>query len=256
MERYLEEMGVPADVGVWTPQHFARYPVILACLGLSPRAVERHLNSFRSFWRFLLRFDCVTSDPARRIQSPKIARRLPDYLSAAEMKALLRAAQYARGNVAARDRAFIPFLVYTGCRVSGVLSARWDQVDFGGGSVRIIGKGNKGNKERVIPLHPSLSEALCHYLQERVPLRGPHVFVNRVGKPMDKDTVRRILRRYTARAGIRRNVTVHMIRHGFGSLLARSNPLHGVQDVLGHSEIGTTSIYLHVEELTGSVPAP
>jgi integrase/recombinase XerD len=217
---------------------------------LDSRSVARHLVTIRHFFRFLLLEGAIESDPAANIESPKFRQSLPEFLSVDEVDRLLR--QPDKNDVVGiRDRAMIELMYSTGLRVSELCGLRVSDLQMEPGCLRCIGK---GNKERLVPVGKRALEAVQTYLREarQALARGvasPYLFLNQKGHKLNRIAFWKILGEYGRKAGLRKSLTPHMLRHSFAThLLDRGADLRSVQMMLGHSDISTTQIYTHVVE--------
>ncbi len=217
---------------------------------LDSRSVARYLATLRNFFRFALMEGYITDDPAANIDSPKFRQSLPHFLSVEEVERLLRQPD-TREVTGIRDKAMIELMYSTGLRVSELCGLQVLDLQMDPGCLRCIGK---GNKERLVPVGRQALEAVRKYLAESRPklmIDGPskHLFLNRKGRAMDRITYWKALGEYGRKAGLRRALTPHMLRHSFAThLLDRGADLRSVQMMLGHSDISTTQIYTHVVE--------
>lgn len=222
----------------------------LAELGrsLSFRSVARHVSAIRVFLKYLVREKVISGNPARLIDLPKMRRRLPEILSQTEVESLL-AAPDGRSPKGLRDRAMLEVLYAAGLRVSELIQLRTFLVDFEGGFLRTMGK---GSKERLVPLGMRAVEAVQSYLQNGRPsfrkgANSPYLFLNMRGGRMSRQGFWKLIKEYGRRAGIRKEITPHVLRHSFAShLLEGGADLRSVQIMLGHADISTTQIYTHV----------
>jgi integrase/recombinase XerD len=218
--------------------------------GLDSRSVARHLVTIRNFFRFLLMEGIIPQDPAENIESPKFRQSLPDFLNLEEVDRLLRQPD-ASTTIGLRDKAMIELMYSTGLRVSELCSLRVSDVQMDAGCLRCIGK---GNKERIVPVGRKALAGVQEYLRESRPelLRGrssPYLILNRKGGKLDRIAFWKTLGEYGRKAGLRKALTPHMLRHSFAThLLDRGADLRSVQMMLGHSDISTTQIYTHVVE--------
>lgn len=215
---------------------------------LDSRSVARHLVSLRTFFRYALAEELVKEDPTLNLESPKGWKKLPTFLSIEEVDRLLEQpdATAARGL---RDKAMLELLYSTGLRVSELLSVRTGDLQMDMGCLRCVGK---GDKERLVPVGKRALAVLGLYLREVRPQllkRGPSpfLFVNRFGGRMSRVGFWKILGAYGRKAGLRRRLSPHKLRHSFAThLLERGADLRSVQMMLGHADISTTQIYTHV----------
>jgi integrase/recombinase XerD len=218
--------------------------------GLDSRSVARHLVTIRHFFRFALVEGYVQDDPAATIESPRFRQSLPEFLSLDEVDRLLRQPD-TTAIVGIRDRAMIELLYSCGLRVSELCGLRVADLEAEAGCLRCIGK---GDKERLVPVGRQALEAVQRYLRTSRPqLLGdgssPHLFLNQAGRKVGRITFWKKLGEYGRKAGLRKALTPHMLRHSFAThLLDRGADLRSVQMMLGHSDISTTQIYTHVVE--------
>lgn len=218
--------------------------------GLDSRSVARHLATLRHFFRFAVIEGLIGEDPAATIEAPKTIQSLPEFLSVDEVERLLQQPDLTN-IVGIRDRAMIELMYSTGIRVSELCGIRTADLKVDPGCLRCIGK---GNRERLVPVGREAIEAVQRYLAESRSelLRknvSPFLFVNQRGKPMNRIAFWSLLGTYGRKAGLRKSLKPHMLRHSFAThLLDRGADLRSVQMMLGHSDISTTQIYTHVVE--------
>ena len=217
-------------------------------MGAKPRSTARQLSSFRRFFRYIMREGLRDTDPTAEIEMPRIGRSLPMSLSEDEVDSLLNAPNTDE-PLGHRDRAMLELLYATGLRVSELINLKQSQINFNQGVLRIIGK---GDRERLIPL----GEEAQHWIKEFV--NGPrmeillerqtdYLFPTRRGDRMTRQAFWHIIKRYAEKAGVRRTLSPHSLRHAFAThLLNRGADLRVVQMLLGHSDLSTTQIYTHV----------
>jgi integrase/recombinase XerD len=210
-----------------------------------PSSVARALAAVRSFHRFLVLEGETKTDPAEGVARPKVPRSLPKPLTVDEVAALV-AAPGEDGPLALRDRALLETLYGAGLRISELVALDVDDVDLDEGSVRALGK---GSKERIVPLGRYAVRALEAYLRRARPdLAGPRsrgaLFLNRRGGRLTRQGCTNIIKAMARRAGIRKRVTPHMLRHSFAThLLEGGADVRVVQELLGHASLATTQIY-------------
>jgi len=218
-------------------------------LGLSSPSISRNLSAIKSLHKFLLMENHVQTDPAKPVESPKLWRKLPVVLDQNEMERLLTQPDVT-SFLGIRDKAILEFLYATGVRISELLNLKRSNLLFEVGFVRVWGK---GEKERVVPVGEVAIDWVNKYLGETRPrLKGPDsrdiVFLNARGGPLSRMGVWKIIKRYVDRAGIKKRVSPHTLRHSFAThLLEGGADLRAVQEMLGHADISTTQIYTHLD---------
>ena len=218
--------------------------------GLDSRSVARHLVTIRNFFRFALTEGHIDDDPAATIESPRFRQSLPEFLSLEEVDRLLQQPDM-NTTLGLRDRALIELMYSAGLRVSELCGLRLEDIQIESGCLRCVGK---GNKERLVPVGRQALSIIQKYLRtarRKLLPEGssPYLFLNQRGRKLDRITFWKLLGAYGRKAGLRKALTPHMLRHSFAThLLDRGADLRSVQIMLGHSDISTTQIYTHVVE--------
>jgi integrase/recombinase XerD len=216
--------------------------------GSRPRSTARQLSSFRRFFRFMMREGLIELDPTAQIAMPKIGRSLPKSLTEAEVDSLLEAPTVS-DPLGHRDRTMLEVLYATGLRVSELVSLKHNQVNLNQGVMRVVGK---GNRERLIPLGEEAVKWLQQFMQgPRVEIllerQTDYLFPTRRGDRMTRQAFWHIIKRYSKKAGVEKELSPHTLRHAFAThLLNHGADLRVVQMLLGHSDLSTTQIYTHV----------
>ncbi len=224
------------------------YLLALKGKGLSTRTVARDLAALRSFFRFLIQEEILETNPVEEIESPRMAKTLPEILTLKEVELLLEQPDL-RTPLGIRDRAMLEMLYATGMRVSELVHLPVGQVSLENGYAVVYGK---GSKERIVPFGNEALKWVNLYLntvRERL-AKGRDsrfLFINRSGREMSRQRFWKNLKVYGLKAGIRKRITPHLLRHSFAThLLERGADLRSVQMMLGHVDISTTQIYTHV----------
>ena len=245
---FLASRGIarPAQAGA---ADLRAYVYHLKDQGLQPTSIRRNLSAVRTYFAFLLGEGLVVSDPSERLEPPRVWRRLPGVLTRAEVERLLEAPDPA-DRLYWRDKALLEFAYASGVRVSELTALRLRDLSLDEGFATVVGK---GAKERLVPVGQSAVRALRVYLRDLRPEldrgRGEgRVFLNARGGSLSRMGVWTILKKHVQRAGIRKRVTPHTLRHSFAThLLEGGADLAAVQEMLGHADISTTQIYTHVD---------
>ena len=218
-------------------------------LGLAPASIRRQISALRTYYRFLTGEGFATRDPSTGVELPKMWRRLPEVLTVAEVEALL-AAPTPDEPLGWRDRALLEVAYGTGVRVSELVGLGVSDIWFDEALIRVLGK---GSKERLVPIGRRALGAAALYGREIRPQldRGKardRFFLNARGQPLSRVGAWGIIKRSAQRAGIKKRVTPHTLRHSFAThLLEGGADLRAVQEMLGHADLSTTQIYTHVD---------
>jgi site-specific recombinase XerD len=233
------------------------YLANLETRGLQRTSIRRKASVVRRFYRFLQREGTVETNPAELLVLPKGRSRLPKVLKSVEVGRVLSAAEERRSKQDAppeawRDLALIEVLYDAGLRAGEACALRIDDVDLGKGWVRV--EQGKGGRDRVVPLADPACIAIEGYVAHgRAELAGRSqesksvLFLNARGKPMTTRDARRIVTRVGGKALDGRPMWPHLLRHSFAThLLEGGADLRSVQELLGHTDVGSTQIYTHV----------
>jgi len=209
-------------------------------------SVIRKIAALRSYFKYLVREEVIAKNPFLYMSMPKREKRIPCFLSETEVGEL-----FSLSGLPLRDRLMLEVLYSGGLRIEELTGLNTGDVDFWGGSARVIGK---GNKERIVPLGNRCLSCMHDYLKEREILlrrkkaeRTTALFLNRSGARITTRGARKVLHRWFVLAGLNKKVSPHTLRHTFAThLLDRGCDLRSVQEMLGHSSLSTTQIYTHV----------
>ncbi len=244
---FLAAQGV-RDLSAVQTRHITGYLLEQKREGRRPATVARRLSAVRAFLKFLAAEGLVPANPAEYTGSPKRAQRLPRVLRVDQVDRLLTAPDTAN-PLGLRDRALMEVLYASGLRVSEAVNLKTGDLDRRGGLVRCLGK---GGRERVVPVGGEAVRLVDEYLSRSRPVllkgrRTRFLFVNRRGRPLTRQTVWKLIKRYAREAGIQKEITPHTLRHCFAThLLENGADLRAVQEMLGHADIVTTQVYTHL----------
>ena len=226
-----------------------RWLAHLSTRGLARSSIARKAAAVRSMYRFAASRGLVATNPAAMLTAPKVPSSLPPVLKPAEAFSLLEAPA-GEDPWAVRDRAVLELLYAAGIRVSELCGLDVDGLDLEEGRVRVFGK---GGRERSVPIGEEAVSALKAYLVEGRPpglaagRGGPALFLNRRGKRLSPRDVRAVVEKYRRDVLAGRRVSPHTLRHSFAThLMEGGADIRAVQELLGHSSLGTTQRYTHV----------
>ena len=215
---------------------------------IDAHTLAKAASAIRAFFRFLVLEGRVGANPARLVDAPRVALRIPRYLAAEEIDALLDACD-AGQPLGIRDRALFELIYSCGLRVTEAVRLTVDRVSLAESALRVMGK---GSRERLVPIGGRAKRELQRYLAESRPVLAGRMpanvlFLGRGGRMLSRKTVWKIFKRLALQAGLEGKV--HSLRHSFAThLLQGGADLRSVQELLGHVDIGTTQIYTHVSQ--------
>ena len=245
----IDQLGAGTTAKVVTPRDLRGYVAALHEAGYARTSISRKLASLRSFYRFAQRQQLCDSNPAKPLRNPRAQRKLPHFLSTAELGQLLDAPLTGTA-LGLRDRAILETMYSAGLRVSEVVGLNDGDLDMQEGIAVVRGK---GRKERLAPLGKFAIEALKAYMPQRQvsglsgDRRSTPTFVNRFGKRLTTRSVGRMLEKYILQTGLDTRTSPHTLRHSFAThLLDRGADIRSVQELLGHKSLVTTQIYTHL----------
>lgn len=220
----------------------------LAHAGMSSGTISRVISSARGFFIFLRRDGFIQIDPTEELSPPKVDKMLPTFLTEGELELLLEAPDI-KVLEGIRDRALLELMYATGMRVSEIINIKVEDLNLQKGLINCRGK---GGKQRFIPVGSVAISFINKYFEVRPsPVQAksaarPEVFNKADGQRMSRQDVWLLIRKYARQQGLGR-VTPHTLRHSFAThLVQRGADSRSVQTLLGHSDLSTTQIYVHV----------
>ena len=219
--------------------------------GIQARSVARILSGVRSFYRFLTLEKEVEQDPTELLESPQIGKHLPEVLSVEEIDSIINVIDVSKPE-GVRDRAIIEILYGCGLRISELCNLRISQLYLEDKYIRVKGK---GSKERLVPIEGVAIDRVREWLVTRMgykmkPSEEDYVFVSLTrGSRLSRISLFVYIKDYAERAGIKKNISPHTFRHSFAThLLEGGANLRAIQMMLGHEDISTTEIYMHIDK--------
>lgn len=224
-----------------------RYVQYLGKRGKSNSTIVRSVASLKSFYNYMLVIHSVPLNPAKGFTPTRIERKLPAILSNKEVDLFLDQPDPSDPK-GCRDKAMLEVLYATGIRVSELISLDIQDVNLSVGFVRCKGR----DKERAVPLYRTAVKALTAYIDEVRPqlledIQETALFVNMSGERMSRQGFWKIVKYYQEKAGIKKDITPHTLRHSFAAhLLENGADLKSIQEMLGHADISSTQIYTQV----------
>jgi integrase/recombinase XerD len=225
---------------------------------LSARSLARLVSSMKGFFSYLTAEKYLEVNPAEQIEAPKLSRKIPVFLTEAEVQEFLAAIDLSHPQ-GSRNLAIFEMLYACGLRVSEILQLRLSDLFLNEGFIRVIGK---GQKTRLVPIGPYSIKRLEGYLENRVseyqpqPLYEDVLFLNRRGRSLTRAMIFTLTKQIAEKTRIKKEISPHTFRHCFAThLLENGADLRAIQLMLGHESITTTEIYLHssVEKLRDTI---
>ncbi len=222
------------------------YVGYLKKIGKANSTIQRNVASLRTFYSYLHNKGYIENNPTLDVEAPKAERKMPSVMTLSEVEKLI-AKPDSRTSIGKRDKAMIELLYATGIRVSELVSLNLSDINTNMGYIRC----RSGGKARVIPLGSLASKAVEMYIKDGrskiVTEDEEALFVNYYGKRITRQGFWKVVKRYTEELDIRKSITPHTLRHSFAlHLIQNGADLKAVQEMLGHSDVSTTQIYLEM----------
>ena len=215
--------------------------------GISSRTLNRKISSLRSFFKYLLKKETVLLNPVTAVISPKMPKRLPQFVEEADIGKLFSEIIFPEGFKGFTDLLILKLLYSTGIRKSELLGIQEHHIDRSNSTIKVLGK---GNKERIIPVSPALMNDLMIYMTEKKKLPGNnetgHLIVTEKGTRPGPKLVYNIVKKYLEQVTTAEKKSPHILRHSFAThLMNRGADLNAVKELLGHSSLAATQVYTH-----------
>ena len=243
---FLEERSF--DVKRVEEEQLHEFLASLHDLGIGARSQARIIAGIRSFFKYLQLSGLIKVNPAELLDAPKLTLHLPEVLSVEEIDAMINAIPREKEE-ALRNEAIIEMLYGSGLRVSELTGLRISRLNSEEGFLLVEGK---GNKQRLVPVSPRAVALIKEWLHQRerldvAPADSDILFLNRRGRRLSRVMIFYIVRDLAERAGIKRTISPHTLRHSFAThLLEGGANLRGIQELLGHESVTTTELYVHL----------
>ncbi|SFU34206.1 integrase/recombinase XerD [Pustulibacterium marinum] len=217
---------------------------------VQPRTQARLISGLKSFFNYLVFEDYRTDNPTELIETPKTGRKLPDVLSEQEIDNLINAIDLSKPE-GTRNKAIIETLYSCGLRVSELVNLRISDLYFEEGFINVTGK---GNKQRFVPIADTTVKYISIYRNEircHIPIQPKHedfLFLNRRGRQLTRAMIFTIIKNLAKEINLQKKISPHTFRHSFAThLLENGANLRAIQQMLGHSSITTTEVYMHLD---------
>lgn len=215
----------------------------LAEKGLSNASINRKVSTLKSYYKFLLRIDRLETSPLAGHKSLKIKKRLHFPFSEKEINQVMQVFEGASDFESLRDKCMIELLYATGIRRFELIELRYKDVDFVNKTIKVLGK---RNKERLVPLLPSVLDTMQLYVRQRAKVNTSEqcFFITLKGKKLYGTFVYRVINKYFRAVSLKEKTSPHVLRHSFAThLLNEGADLNSVKELLGHSSLASTQVY-------------
>ncbi|MEO6669556.1 MAG: tyrosine-type recombinase/integrase [Ferruginibacter sp.] len=215
--------------------------------GKSSKSINRHISSLRSFFKQQLKQGSIKVSPMATIISPKISKRLPQFVEKKDMDTLFDHVEFPDDWNGHTERILIKLLYNTGMRKAELINLRENQVDGSNCALKVLGK---GSKERIIPVSMELMSALQEYMTLKhnsfTEVDKTFLLVNKDGKKLEPKSVYNIVKKYLSLVTTIEKKSPHILRHTFAThLMNNGADLNAVKELLGHSSLAATQVYTH-----------
>ena len=238
----------PADVTLQDLQAFLKY---ISEFNFTETTQSRIISGIKHFYKFLILENYIQINPAELLETPRVNRKLPVFLSVEEIDLILSFIDRSTSE-GERNIAMLETLYSCGLRVSELISLKLTNLHFEEGFISVIGK---GNKERLIPIGKSALKLIQNYVtnhRNHIAIKKNSedmIFLSKRGTPITRQMVFYILKDLAEKAGIKKKLSPHTFRHSFATHLVEGGAdLRAVQEMLGHESITTTEIYTHLDQ--------
>jgi len=244
---FLAEAYAQNDISQASHLHIRSWLVSLMEQKVTPRSVNRKVSSLKSFYKFLLRKQVIVKNPTAKVVTPKLSKRLPEFLVEKETEALIDQPVDGNDFISVRNRLVLTLFYSTGMRVSELTNLSESDINFYLKQVKVLGK---GNKERIVPLQEDVLKDLRHYMSLRNLLPESQatkaLFLTENGKALYPRAVQRMVKSKLNEVTTLDKKSPHTLRHTFAThLLNRGADINAIKELLGHASLSATQVYTH-----------
>ena len=212
--------------------------------GIENKTINRKISTLKSFYKYLLKEELISTNPTGKLVSPKLGSTLPNFVREKEMTNLLDQFQFENSFKGIRDKMIIELLYSSGIRLSELIQLKVGDVDLSQSLMKVLGK---RNKERIIPIHRKLLLGIKEYLIERNSIAEDlNLLVTDSGKKMYPKFVYRKVNYYLGQVTTASKKSPHVLRHTFAThMLNNGAELNTIKEILGHANLSATQVYTH-----------
>jgi integrase/recombinase XerC len=215
--------------------------------GITARSIHRKMSTLRSFCKYLMQQGHLRSNPLDKVIKPRLKKRLPEFIEEERINSFLDKFEFGNDYTGARNRLIIELLYQTGIRRAELIALKTDSFQPYKNQVRVFGK---RNKERIIPVLPSLAELITSYTEKRnkefPEVEYENLLLTERGKPVYDKLIYRVVRNFLSMITTKDKKSPHILRHTFAThLLNKGADLNAIKELLGHANLSATQVYTH-----------
>ena len=227
--------------------HLRTWLAFLTEQGITAKTIARKLSSVKSFFKYLKKIACIETNIASKLSAPKLSKKLPSFVLDKQMQLLFEKVVFPEGFKGIRDKMVLELFYMTGMRREELINLKVSDFNIENGVIKIRGK---GNKERLVPLHPNILQKLKVYIIAKddsfKKTNHQQLFVTDKGKPMYPNFVYRLVKKYLSAITTLEKKSPHILRHTFATHLSNNGAdLNAIKELLGHSSLAATQTYTH-----------
>jgi len=242
---YLISTYETTDISLASYQMLRSWLLSLAGEDLKPRSLARKIACLKSYYAFLHKQGIIQLNPTLRLKSPKLEKRLPDFVEEKNMDILLDQITFPEGFEGIRDKLILELLYGTGIRLSELIGIKESDYNHYDHTLKVLGK---GNKERIVPINKTLSNLISIYIAQKnlEETKNNFLIVTDKYDKLYPVFVQRIVKKYLTLVTTLEKKSPHVLRHTFAThLLNHGADLNSIKDMLGHSSLAATQVYTH-----------
>lgn len=211
--------------------------------GMSPKSIHRKASTLKSYYKYLLRSNAISSSPMDLVPLPKVGKQLPKFVEESSLNFLLNDFEFENSFVGLRDKLVLDLFYQTGIRRAELIGIKVSDVDLHQSTIKVLGK---RNKERIIPISSSLVETIKKYLPYRISSEVDSLFLTASGKKLYPKLVYNIVNKYLSQVTTLSKKSPHVLRHSFAThMLNNGAELNTIKEILGHVNLSATQVYTH-----------
>jgi len=250
IERFLNFVADVYEQNTLLLVNYSMIPRWIVCLvdsGIANSSINRKISSLKTYYKFLLKTGQITETPLARHRSLKVAKKVQIPFSQTEVEDALELFDHANDFQTLRDKLIVELFYSTGIRRAELIGLKLSDVSRVQKTIKVLGK---RNKERIIPLLPSVLSTMDQYKIHREALPNlaatDSLLVTSKGNAIYETLVYRVITRYFSEISLKVKTSPHILRHSFAThLLSQGAELNAVKELLGHASLASTQVYTH-----------